>query len=972
MLQVGKSTGDNPPVAERVLEVARELLRELGSQRAVKNLAPAASLERQLGLGSLERVELVSRLEVNFSVSLPDKTAAEAETLNDLIAAINDSSQKVPAGGRPERSQPAITSEPILSEAWGAAEGAATLNEVLIRHARVSPEHSHIFLRNEDDSTITITYGDLLRHATTVAHALKERGLERGQSVALMLPTSEHFFTCFMGILLAGGVPVPLYPPFRANQIEDFTRRQGRILQNAEARLLITFRGVETLAHLLRPIVPTLAGVLTPEDLMSAEEKPHSADAPLRADEVPLPSSQDPALIQYTSGSTGDPKGVVLTQANLIANIRAIGAGLEVRPTDVGASWLPLYHDMGLIGAWLFPLYFGFPVAILSPLAFLTRPERWLWAIHHHRATISAAPNFAYELCVCKIPGRALEGLDLTCWRVAMNGAEAVSPKTLERFARRFGPCGFQPGSMMPVYGLAECSVALSFPPVGREPRVDSVRRDRLTEDGIADPADSSLPDPKTPSGSPLQFVSVGRPLPEHEVRILNEAGDPVGERIQGRLQFRGPSMTSGYVRNPEATRASLCDNWWDSGDLAYRADGELFITGRVKDVIIKAGRNLYPQEIEEIAGQVQGVRQGCVAAFGTTDEKMGTERLVVVAETRETESEARDRIMGDLTDRLGSALDVPPDVVVLVPPKTIPKTPSGKLRRDACRQIYLAGKLTRRRPPVSVQMAKLAFTACASWISNRLRRLGRLAYTAYVILILLLSVPTAWLLILMTRNPHTAAGLARSLARLFLRLTGCPIRVEGSEYLKGAGPFILVSNHASYVDIPVLMAALPTEFVFVAKQEVFSWPIVGTIVKKVGHLPVDRLEPSESLAGTGQIEETLRKGTSVLLFPEGTFTRATGLRPFKLGAFKVAAETSVPVCPVILRGTRQVLRDKSWLPRRGSIRLIIRPPIQPNHEKQNHWREVVRLRDAARAEISRHSGEEILDLIAAGLPAGD
>ena len=968
-MQANKSTGGNSGVAEGVLEVARELLRELGSERALRNLSLGASLERGLGLGSLERVELVSRIEAAFSVSLPEGAAAEAETLNDLIAATERRSPQASRELRPASPHSTAPRAPTQSESWGVAEGSTTLNEALLRHAEASPEGSHIFLRNEDDSIRTITYGDLLRQATAVARALRQRGLERGQSVALMLPTSEDFFTCFMGVLLAGGVPVPLYPPFRADQIEDYTRRQGHILRNAEARLLVTFRRVEALAHLLRPKVPTLAGVLTPEDLISPEEKPDSADAPLRADEFPAPGPEDPALIQYTSGSTGEPKGVVLTHANLIANIRAIGAGLEVRPTDVGASWLPLYHDMGLIGAWLFPLYFGFPVVILSPLAFLTRPERWLWAIHHHRATISAAPNFAYELSVRKIPDRAIEGLDLSCWRVALNGAEAVSPETLEHFVRRFGPCGFRPGTMMPVYGLAESSVALCFPPAGREPRVDSVRRDRLTKEGIADPAESSLPGHQTRSTSTLRFVSVGRPLPEHEVRIVNEAGEPLGERVQGRIQFRGPSVTAGYFHNPQATRASLRDGWWDSGDLGYRAEGELFITGRVKDVIIKAGRNFYPHEIEEIAGQVQGVRQGCVAAFGTVDERMGTERLVVVAETRETEGKARDLIMANLTEQVSAALGIPPDVVALVPAHTVPKTSSGKLRRDACRRMYLAGRLTRRRLPAWVQMARLRAVAFGSWVMKGLRLLGSVTYTAYVISILLMTVPPGWLLILLTRNPRAAARLSRGWARLFLRLVGCPVQVEGAENLDGAGPFVLVSNHSSYIDIPVLMAALPREFLFVAKQEVFSWPIVGTIVKKAGHLPVDRLEPSESLAGTGTIEETLRKGTSVLLFPEGTFTPATGLRPFKLGAFEAAVATSTPVCPVILRGTRQVLRDKSWLPRRGPIRLIIRPPIRGVHPKENHWREVVRLRDATRAEIVTCSGEEPLDLIAAGLP---
>ena len=306
------------------------------------------------------------------------------------------------------------------------------------------------------------------------------------------------------------------------------------------------------------------------------------------------------------------PKGVLLTHDNLLANIRAIGLGLDVRPTDVGASWLPLYHDMGLIGSWLFCMHHGIPLALQSPLAFLARPERWLWSIHQRRATLSPAPNFAYELCVRKIPDRALEGLDLSSWRVALNGAEPVSPETLERFVERFAPYGFRREAMMPVYGLAESSVGLCFPPVGRAPRIDRVARARLREGQTRGAGGRRR-------HSVLRFVSVGTALPEHEVRIVDDAGR--GRRRaapSAGSSSAAPRSTAGYYRKPEATAAiTLPGGWLDSGDLAYRADGEIFITGRLKDLIIKAGRNLVPQEIEEVAAAVPGIRRGCVVAFG-------------------------------------------------------------------------------------------------------------------------------------------------------------------------------------------------------------------------------------------------------------------------------------------------------------------------------------------------------------------
>jgi acyl-CoA synthetase (AMP-forming)/AMP-acid ligase II len=363
---------------------------------------------------------------------------------------------------------------------------------------------------------------------------------------------------------------------------------------------------------------------------------------------------------------------------------------------------LPLYHDMGLIGCWLFALYFGLPIAVLSPVAFLRRPERWLRALHRHRGTLSPAPNFAYELCVRKVPDRALEGLDLSSWRVALNGAEPISPATLERFTQRFEPFGFRPEALMPVYGLAECSVALTFAPLNRRPRVDRVARDAFQFHRRAEPVQPEEADP-------LEFVSVGTSLPNHQVRIVDDEGRSIPERVEGHVEFRGPSAMKGYHRNPEATRAALRpDGWFRTGDLAYQADGELFITGRTKDLIIKAGRNVYPQEIEEAAADVEGVRRGCVAAFSVPDHASGTERLVVVAETRETDHAVHARMVSQVKRGVGTRCRISPDAVVLVPPQTVPKTPSGKLRRGACRELYLRGRLIGPRTPAWLQMARL------------------------------------------------------------------------------------------------------------------------------------------------------------------------------------------------------------------------------------------------------------------------
>jgi acyl-CoA synthetase (AMP-forming)/AMP-acid ligase II len=452
-------------------------------------------------------------------------------------------------------------------------------------------------LQREDGQEQIITHGALWEGAAAIAAGLREHGVRPGESVALMLRTEEAFFSAFCGVLLVGAVPVPLYPPFRPSRLEEYVSRQVGILRNAEARLLVTFPEAERLAGIFRARVPSLRAVITVEQVAIP-------GTPTTATQW---AAEAPALIQYTSGSTGDPKGV------LLANIRAIGEALAIGPDDVAVSWLPLYHDMGLIGAWLGSLYHGIPVVILSPLAFLARPARWLWALHRHRGTLSPAPNFAFDLCVTRIRDADLDGLDLSSWRLALNGSEAVSADTIERFTRRFAPYGFRPEAMCPVYGLAEASVGLTMSPPGQPPRVDRVSRDVFTETRTAATASGE-------ETAPLRFASCGRPLPGHAVRIVGPDGRPLGERTEGGLEFRGPSVTAGYFRNPQVTAAVLHDGWMDSGDLGYWAEGELFITGRRKDMIKKAGRNLYPQEIEEMVGDLPGIRKGCVAAFGLAD----------------------------------------------------------------------------------------------------------------------------------------------------------------------------------------------------------------------------------------------------------------------------------------------------------------------------------------------------------------
>ncbi len=990
-------------VEAQTLATVRQLLVELGGSRGLEELAvrgAAAHLERELGLGSLERVELMVRLGNVCGVRLPDRVVAEADTVQDLADALlrenlgeSSSAGSLSSGAEaPEKNTQDMSelklrppklrdfeahgtdvrgsaaapasispSPALIADLEEKIRGAESLTEIVRLRGLGEPDRAHIHLYEEDERLHTITFGELYGRASAVARELQQRGLEQGQTVAIMLPTCAEFFYTFAGILLAGGIPVPIYPPFRADRIAEYATRQANILRNAETRFLITFRQAEGLARLLQPRVPTLREVLNAERLasMPAQVEPTTTGWRPVENLSHHARGEDIAFLQYTSGSTGDPKGVTLTHANLLANIRSIAAGVELKPEDVAVSWLPLYHDMGLIGAWFVPLFSGNPLVVMSPLAFLSRPERWLWAIHRHRGTISPAPNFAYELCVRKIADKELEGLDLSSWRAAFNGAEPVHADTLERFAERFAKYGFRREALLPVYGLAEATLGVSAAKAGGY-KVDRIERAAFESEGRAIPAARD-------GAAALEFVSAGEPFPDVEVRIVANDGYDAGERREGRLWFRSPAATSGYYRNPAATQELMREpGWLDSGDLAYRASDELYITGRAKDLIIKAGRNLYPHEIEDVAGRVAGVRTGCVVAFGAPDARNGTERLVVAAEVRNP-AEAK-RISADITRAVDEAMGMPPDVVELVPPHSIPKTSSGKLRRNETRRLFLEGKLGKKVAPPWVQIAKLALRTTAPRAWALIRRGAKAAidflYGVYGLIVFVVAFIPLWLAIGLTRDRKRAAWLMHVATRGMLFAAGIPVRVEGGEHLAGAakaGPWIFAPNHSSYVDILVTVAYLPADVRFVVKGEVLAMPFFGMMARRTGQFAFDRSDPQARIQQTAEVNAALGRGESIAIYPEGTFTSSAGIRPFQLGAFKAAVDSRRSICPVAVRGARRILRDHTYLPRPGRITVTFGPPIAPDPAAGDDWREIVRLRDATREIIARNSGEPLL-----------
>lgn len=905
--------------AERLLSILLTFARESRVPDPPNGIDLDTRLDADLGFDSLSRSELIARVEKGLGVRLSEQ-ALSAATARDLLGFLLEEPGAAPDARLVVAHERSTEGHPV---------GAATLLDVLDRHLQDHADRIHILYEGSDAVTQPISYRSLADGAARVAARLQAAGLHPGATVALMLPTGPDYFNSFFGVLMAGGIPVPIYPPSRPQQIEEHLRRHARILDNAGAAYLITVPEARAIGRVLRVQVRSLRGILTLEGL--DRETPSETWA--------RPAPEDIAFLQYTSGSTGDPKGVVLSHADLLANIRAMGEVVEVGPDDVFVSWLPLYHDMGLIGAWLGSLYFGIPLVSMSPLAFLARPARWLEAIHRHGGTISAAPNFAYELCLTRITDAQIAGLDLSRWRWALNGAEPVGPETLRRFAERFAPAGLRAEALAPVYGLAEAAVGLAFPPAGRGPRIDCIDRDRFARSGYALAVDCE--DPQA-----MEVVACGRALPGYRVRVVDEAGRERPERHEGLLEFQGPSATRGYYRNPAATRALIHDGWHSTGDRAYLAGGDIHLTGRVKDLIIRGGRNIYPYEVEQALGEVVGVRKGCVVAFAAKDPELGSERLVILAESKERDPARRAELVRQLRERATDVLGLPPDELLLVQPRAVLKTSSGKLRRAATRDRYLAGQLSEQvRRPVWQLMR-----AAGSGLHARILSLPGQLYAGYAWAVFYLIAPWFWIGIMASPSARLRWSMARVGIRLLRRLTFVRLVVTGREHLPPAGhPFVLVANHQSYLDGLALAEAVGRPIGFVAKSELLARPIVAAFMRRMGANFVDRFDPRAGSAESARLTEMLTRGETLAFFPEGTFREQPGLLPFRMGAFAAAAQAGVPLVPVALRGTRELMPGDRFSPRPGHAEVLIGPPIRPEGED---WEAAIALRDRARAWI--------------------
>jgi fatty-acyl-CoA synthase len=543
-----------------------------------------------------------------------------------------------------------------------------------------------------------VPYSEVHASARRTAGALRARGVATGDRVALVFPTSPGFLDAFFGVLLAGAVPVPLYPPVRLGRLAEYHVATARMIAAVGARLVLADAATRTLlGRAIESSHPPL-GCVTLEDLGHG----HAGELEVEIDPGAL------GLIQFSSGSTTDPRPVALSHENLMAQLAALRALLppETDAPQTGVSWLPLSHDMGLIGCLLQAVYYPGSMVLIPPELFLARPALWLRAIARHRATISVAPSFAYALCARRVRDEELTGADLSSWRLALCGAEPVSLDALDHFAQRFAPLGFDRRALRPVYGLAEAALAATFTPGDRGVRALRVDPVRLAAAGEA-------------SDGSRAIVSVGTPVPGTDVEVRDQDGREIGERRVGRIFVRGPSVMIGYFGQPEATASVLAGGWLDTGDLGFVAGGELHVCGREKNVIVIRGANHQPQEFEECLAGVGGLRAGCAVAFGFVPEGEEGEQLLVLAERAKGTEPAGDdaRISDQIRRAILAHTGIRPHTVRLLAPGTIPRTSSGKLRRNEALRRFLDGELAppnrvgRLRILLEVIRSALAFT---------------------------------------------------------------------------------------------------------------------------------------------------------------------------------------------------------------------------------------------------------------------
>jgi fatty-acyl-CoA synthase len=531
----------------------------------------------------------------------------------------------------------------------------------------------------EHDGERTITYGEFFTQSARYAHALESAGVKPGDLIALVLQHGEDVLYSFWGALLLGAVPSIF--PFLTDKLDrtKYFDSVHQLIDHSNVRVVITYTGLEAALRDHLAGIDSLAAIVNSESLQPGGDIEHYLSRnPAQV--------EDTAFLQHSSGSTGLQKGVMLSHRAVLNQVASYSEAIRLQPQDVIVSWLPLYHDMGLIAGFIMPILQGIKLVLMSPFHWVRDPKILLRAVHRHQGTLCWLPNFAYNFLATRIPDTHLDGLDLASLRAVINCSEPVYAESHRLFTERFTPYGLNPTALTTCYAMAENTFAVTQGGIDSPLREDTVNRQILMDERRAVPAGDI--------GETQTFVSCGVPVANCEVRVVDEARNPLPERHVGEIALRSDSMLSGYYRRPDATAEVMADGWYFTGDMGYLADGELYITGRKKDLIIVGGKNVYPQDIENLLNDIPGLHPGRATAFGVFNEKLGTEDLAIVAELDgdipEDDREARAAIMREVRARVVQNTDVTARYVHLVGPKWLIKTSSGKVARRANREKFL------------------------------------------------------------------------------------------------------------------------------------------------------------------------------------------------------------------------------------------------------------------------------------------
>ncbi len=587
-----------------------------------------------------------------------------------------------------------------------------TVAQAVAEAGTIGPDRGFVFQDNDGKET-HIKFPEVEQLTSHRAAALQALGLKKGDRVGLVIIEPEDFVLTFLAAVRAGMVPVPMYPPMSFGKLDAYADRTGRILASSGAQVLVASERLQNVLWGLVDKIPTLKRVVAAESLRTAKGTPT----------WPTVDPSDLCFLQYTSGSTADPKGVMVTHASLVANCRGIiNESLQLRPDlgETAVSWLPLYHDMGLIGFVIAPILYTIPTVLIPTLRFIKRPSVWLDTIHRHRGTVTFAPNFAFALAAKRVRDEDLDNWDLSCLHLVGCGAEPINAATMREFTELFSTrCKLPRNAVLPAYGMAEATLA-----IGIKQRPDTFKTLLLNADVFQHEGRAVAP---TENCAVVEHVACGTAFSGHEIGVLGGDGEWLIDGMEGELCLRGPSVTAGYFQNSEATQdAFRSDGWLRTGDLGFVQHGQMYVTGRIKDLIIVNGRNVHPQAVEWVVAELPGVRRGNVVAFSVPGEV--SEEVVVVVETKgDTPS-----LVDDVKRAINQALSISVSVVVCVPSGTLPKTSSGKLQRRKTRQMYLDGLFgvpggpgPRTPGPASERITLARHVAASMWARAKAATLG-------------------------------------------------------------------------------------------------------------------------------------------------------------------------------------------------------------------------------------------------------